>query len=390
MSLLLNKSALRGAALAPPVAESLGPDGLAAVRDWLEACPRHAETPLVNLPSIAREASVASVHLKDESDRLGLASFKSLGGAYAVLRVVAAELGRRLGRLIGPGEIIAPAVRGLAESMTICCATDGNHGRSVAAGARICGARAVIYVHQGVSEERVAAIARYGAHVERVAGSYDDSVAHAAAMCADHGWMLVADTGADMTDPVPLLVMQGYTAMAAEAFDRLDDTPTHIFLQAGVGGMAAAIAAYVAARFPDARPKIVIVEPDRAACLQASCRAGALTAIAPGEPTVMAMLECYEPSHVAWHVLERTTDAFLAIDDQSAIGAMRRLAAPVEGEPVIVAGESGGAGLAGLLVVAGNEAMRRDLGVDATSRILLINTEGATAPGLYARLIAGA
>ncbi len=357
------------------------------VLDVLAACPKHRPTPLHSLPALAGALRVATLHVKDESARLGLGSFKALGGAYAVIRLVLEEAERRLGQKIAPAALRDPDVQAVAKTFTVACATDGNHGRSVAAGARLVGCRANIFVHEGVDQERVDAIANFGATMIRVPGTYDDAVAEAERVSLREGWTIVSDTSWPGYERVAGLVMQGYTAMVAEILDAIPVLPTHVFLQAGVGGFAAAVGACLSVRLGERCPRIVIVEPDRAACLLASHRAGALTKIQHGEPTVMAMLECYEPSLVAWRILSRLADAFMTVTDRQGIEAMKMLAYPRGGDPAIEAGESGGAGLAGLMAIADDERARATIALQPTSRVLLINTEGATAPATYRKLI---
>lgn len=348
------------------------------VQRFLECRVNHQPTPLHSLPNLARQLGVGSIHVKDESFRLGLNSFKALGGSYAVIRLVLEEAGRRLGAPVDIAGLQSPEVRQVAEGMIFGCATDGNHGRSVAAGAQLVGAKAAIFVHSGVSDERVAAIARFGAEMIRVEGTYDDSVAEAERVCARNGWIVVSDTSWPGYERIPSLVMQGYTAMLNEAIEAMDEPPTHVFIQAGVGGLAAAVAGYFKMLFGEGRPRFVVVEPDRAACLFESARAGRPVKIEHGEPTIMAMLECYEPSLVAWRILSRAADAFMTIGEDDAAGTMRLLARPRGGDPAIVAGESGGAGLAGLRKLMADAAARKVLGLDSRSRAFVINTEGAT------------
>jgi diaminopropionate ammonia-lyase len=160
-----------------------------------------------------------------------------------------------------------------------------------------------------------------------------------------------------------------------------------VFLQAGVGGFAATVAGHMAVVLGDKRPTVVVVDPARAACLFESAKAGRLVKVAHGEATIMAMLECYEPSLVAWRILTRVADCFMTVDDEEAIAVMNRLARPTGSDPAVVAGESGGAGLCGAIVALRREDTKQALGLGPASRILVINTEGATAPGLYARLV---
>jgi diaminopropionate ammonia-lyase len=294
----------------------------------------------------------------------------------------------RLGRVVDITALHAPDVRAIAATMTFACATDGNHGRSVAQGAELVGAKSVVFVHSGVSKERVAAIARFGAEMVRVAGSYDDSVEEAARVADDNGWTIVSDTSWPGYERIPALVMQGYTAMVREALRQLPEPPTHVFVQAGVGGVAAAMAGHLAVALADERPRFVVVEPARAACVYESARAGRPVKIEQGEPTVMAMLECYEPSLIGWRVLSRVADGFMTVEEEDAVAAMKQLARPIGADPAIIAGESGGVGLAGLTRALADRDAREVLGLSPQSRIFLINTEGATDPLRYAELVA--
>lgn len=360
------------------------------VSRFLTYRPNHKPTPLHSLAGLARETGVAAIHVKDESHRLGLNSFKALGGSYAVIRLVLEEAERKLGLPVDIAELQSPAVREIASRMTFGCATDGNHGKSVAAGARLVGAKAAIFVHSGVSDERVAAIAAFGADMIRVDGTYDDSVVEAERRCAEMGWIVVSDTSWPGYERIPALVMQGYTSMLSEAAAALPQTPTHVFIQAGVGGLAAAVAGHFDILYGKDRPRFIVVEPDRAACIFETAKAGHPVKVAHNEPTIMAMLECYEPSLVAWRILSRKADDFMIIGEDDAAATMRRLARPAAGDPAVVAGESGGAGLAGFLKAVEDPEMRARLGIDAQSRIFLINTEGATDKGRYEAIVGSA
>lgn len=368
-------------------AGTLSVDAAREVERFLSFRANHNPTPLRSLSGLAGQLGVASIHMKDEGFRLDLGSFKALGGSYAVIRLVLEEASRQFGKPVDIGELDTAAVRRIAEGMTVGCATDGNHGKSVAAGAQLVGAKAAIFVHSGVSDERVAAIAQYGAEMIRIEGTYDDSVAAAERICRENGWIVVSDTSWPGYERIPGLVMQGYTAMLREAVAGLPQAPTHVFMQAGVGGLAAAVAGYFDIVFGNARPRFVVVEPDRAACLFASARAGRLVKVDHDEPTIMAMLECYEPSLVAWRILARKADAFMTVSEEEAAETMRSLARPVAGDPAIVAGESGGAGLAGFLNAMKDSEKRAALGLDANSRIFVINTEGATDQARYEEIV---
>ena len=373
--------------LDPVDAETLGVKAADEVERFLSFRDNHAPTPLRALPALAAELGAGAVHVKDEGFRLGLGSFKALGGSYAVIRLLLEAAGARHGRAFDVSELHHADVRSVAAEMTFACATDGNHGRSVAQGAQLVGARAVIFVHAGVSDSRVAAIAGFGAEMVRVAGTYDDSVAEAARVSAQRGWTVVSDTSWSGYERIPGLVMQGYTAIMRETLRELAAPPTHVFVQAGVGGVAAAIAGHLALVLGDARPTFVVVDPARAACIFETAKAGHPVKIAHGEPAVMAMLECYEPSPLAWRVLSRVADAFMTVEDADAVAVMNRLARPAGNDPAIVAGESGGAGLAGAIRAATDAGIRAELGLDAGSRIFVINTEGATDPQRYTELV---
>ncbi len=382
---LLNSNALHRQPLDPIDAETLGLAGADTVERFLAHRENHQITPLHALPALADELGLGAIHIKDEGFRLGLGSFKALGGAYAVFRLVLEEASELLGRPVDVADLDRPDVRAVAAGMTVACATDGNHGRSVAQGAQLVGAKAAIFVHAGVSEERIAAIARYGAEMIRIDGNYDDSVRQAAEVSAEKGWAVVSDTSWLGYERIPGLVMQGYTAIVREALRQLPQPPTHVFVQAGVGGIAAAVAGHLAIVLGNARPVFIVVEPARAASVIAAAQAGRVVKVAHGEPTVMAMLECYEASAVAWRVLARVADAFMTVNEDEAVAVMRRLARPAGGDPVIVAGESGGVGLAGLIRAVADHKVELEL--DGKSRVLLINTEGATDPHRYTELV---
>jgi diaminopropionate ammonia-lyase len=348
--------------------------GFRRARTEISGWDGYAPTPLRDLPVWAASASVASIQLKDEASRFGLGSFKALGGAYAVANLLRDALSRSgVAPSATSAELGGGRYRIATQAITVACATDGNHGRSVAWGASRFGCRCVIFVHETVSQKRVDAIAAFGAEIHRVQGTYDDAVRAAARQAAAGGWLVASDTSWPGYTEVPRDIMQGYRIMADEAADQwVGPPPTHVFVQGGVGGAAAAVSAHTRLRFNPV-PKLVVVEPERAACLLASAERGALTAIAGDLNTVMAGLACGEPSLLAWEELSRSAMAFLAIPDESAIEAVQRLS-----EENIVAGESGVAGLAGMILSAKDSQSRFILRLTPESRVLLFNTEGAT------------
>lgn len=367
--------------------EILGADALALAQRELTQWQGYAVTPLHSLPALAQAMGVASVHYKDEGSRFGLGSFKALGGAYAVARLLCRELGAQLGRTLTTQDLLTPELRALCGGITVTCATDGNHGRSVAWGAQLFGCQCVIYIHATVSEGRKEAIAQYGAQVVRTAGNYDDAVRQADLDAKQYGRFVISDTSYPGYMDVPRDVMQGYQLMVEEAAQQLPERPTHIFVQAGVGGLAAAVCGYFWERDAGDRPIYVVVEPDKADCLTQSAKAGQLTAVTGDIDTLMAGLACGEVSHLAWEILEKGTDAFCVIPDDAAVAAMRLLAHPLGSDPVIVAGESAVAGVAAAIAASQSDAARQTLGLNADSRILFFGSEAATDPALYEQLV---
>lgn len=384
---LPNTLATHGQPLLPTDAATLSRENADRVGKVLALREHSGATPLHALPALAGKLGLGSLHIKDEGFRLGLGSFKALGGAYALLILVQEEASRRLGRSVPVEELLSEEVRTIAKDMTFACATDGNHGRSVAQGAQLIGARAVIFVHAGVSEARIEAIAQFGAEMIRVAGNYDDSVAEAACVAEERGWTVLSDTSWPGYEYIPGLVGQGYTAMVREILAELEEPPTHVFLQAGVGGFAAAVAGHLSVVLNERRPHVTVVDPARAACLYESAKQGKPVKVDESQSTIMAMLECYEPSLVAFRILERVADGFMTVDEDAAIDTMRQLANPLPGDPAIVAGESGGAGLAGLVTVLKDKTLADQIGLGPEARVLVINTEGATDTALFEQLV---
>ncbi len=338
-----------------------------AIRGW----PGYSPTPLRSLAWAAEAAGVTSVLYKDEAPRFGLESFKALGGAYAVGRQV--EAWNAAGR--------DPA------DLTVCCASDGNHGRSVAWGAQRYGCRAVVFVPQVMTPARCAAIESFGTQTITVSG-YDEGLKEAARQAESNGWIVVSDTSYPGYEQIPQDVMAGYGLIAEEAVAQWEtlalEPPTHLFLQAGVGGMAAALAL----RFQQlGHPMhLVVCEAEGAACWFRSVAADEWHAV-ESRGTIQAGLDCGEPSTLAWEMLRHNTAASCWISDARAADAMRRLA---DGDPAIRAGESAVAGLAGLLAGAATEAGRQMMGLTADSRVFILGSEGPTDPEGYAQVMASA
>jgi len=246
----------------------------------------------------------------------------------------------------------------------------------------------VIFVHEHVSQGRRDAIARYGAEVREVRGNYDDAVRHAAATAKANGWTVVSDTSYPGYRDIPLDVMHGYGVMAIEIAQQFGGVPpTHVFAQAGVGALAAAVCAAFWLRWGEARPRFVVVEPLAADCVYRSLEAGRPVVVDGSLETVMAGLACGEVSELAWEILHGGANAAVALDDGYALEAMRRLADPPAGAPPIVAGETGGSGLAALLAARDHPQIRATLALDAGSRVLLLGSEGDTDPAIYRQVV---
>ncbi len=397
-----NPDALHGAYPAE-LAEILN---LAAAREsaaWLAPWPllRTGATPLYDLPGLARHVGVAELQLKDESVRSPLESFKALGAPIALVRLMVRLQEREHGpepgpepwpeprAALDPARVLKGAYRDQLAHYTVISATDGNHGRALAAAAQSVGCRCVIVIHENVSVEREQAIATFGADVRRISGNYDDSVREAARLAEAHGWHVVSDTSYEGYTEVPRDVMQGYSIIATEAVaQRGTAAPwTHVFVQGGVGGLAAGVAAALWEHFGPARPRLIVVEPEQADCLLQSA-IQRRPAVATGSvDSVMAGLACGEASPLAWQVLAPCIDAFVTITDEAAVTAMRIVARGAFGDVPVVGGESGVAGLAGLIGLCAEHDLAAQWGIDATARVLVINTEGATAPGVYEELV---
>lgn len=349
----------------------------------------YAPTALVSLAGLAGRFGLRSLWYKDEGPRFGLGSFKALGGAYGVHRVVLEKLNEKGGpSFASVSEASRERRRVATRGLTIASATDGNHGRSVAWGARRVGCRCVVYIHAQVSEGREQALLEQHAEVVRVQGNYDESVRQCAKDAQEQGWVVVSDTSYPGYRKIPTWVMEGYTVMAKEIVDQLsEDIPTHVFVPGGVGGIAASLCEVFRHEWGSARPRFIVVEPELAACLFASARAGEPTSVGVEEETIMAGLSCGEVSMVAWEVLSAGADDFLTIPDAFVTPSMRLLAEPLTGDPAIVAGESAVAGLAAVFALHGDGRLSRDLGLDESSRVLLIGTEGATDPVIYEQIV---
>lgn len=351
-------------------------DVLDALSFWRGA-PFYAETPLVPLPGAAKALGIGGLYLKDESRRFGLGAFKVMGAGYAMARALGARSW-------------AEAANS-AQRRTFYTATDGNHGRAVAWCARRLRQRAVVLMPKGSAEARRQAIAAEGAEVHVTEFNYDDSVRMARDLaCADENGLLLQDTTLPGYADVPLDIMRGYSAIAAEAAERLPAPPTHVILQAGVGSFAGGTASALTSLYPHARPTFLVAETAAAPCLMRSAASGCVCTV-PGEiDTIMAGLACGEPCTLGLEALLSRARFFAALPDECASDAMRALAMPEPGDEAVTAGESGAAGYALLRAVMLSPELaplRAAAGLNEHSRVLVFNTEGATDPENYARIV---
>ena len=359
-------------------------DAVAEITAWQG----YAPTPLVALPALAKELGIGRIDYKDEGPRFGLGSFKALGGAYAAIRVLQRELSRQLGHAIELADIRSGKLADACAEITLVSATDGNHGRSLAWGCQRFGAPCRIYIHAEVSEGRAQAMRDLGAEVVRIAGDYDASVALAREEAEANGWFVVSDTSWPGYTAPPRDVMAGYGVMTREICDALAEAPTHVFLQGGVGGLAASVAAALRQHWGASTPRVVIVEPEWAACLFESARAGVATTVHITDETIMAGLSCGEPSEMAWEILAEEASDFLTIPDAIVAPTVRLLARPMGDDPAIEAGESAVAGLAAVIAARQDAALSATLKLGPESRVLLIGSEGVTDPEIFAGIMA--
>ena len=360
----------------------------AHARAFHATLPGYAPTPLVRLDGLARQLGVDKVYVKDESKRFGLNAFKALGGSWAIADCLKERLG-----LSGPVtfDALREALRD-REPVTFITATDGNHGRGVAWTARILGQKAVVYMPKGSAQERLDNIRAQGAQAQITPFNYDDTVRLAAKDAQENGWVLIQDTAWPGYERIPRDIVQGYSTLALETVEQLgEEWPTHLFLQAGVGSFAGAVLGCLREIYDKEYPVTVIVEPDQADCNYRSAAAddGTLRFVTGDMDTIMAGLACGEPCTVSWPILNAYADAFVSCDDGTAAEGMRLLGRPAGDDPVVVSGESGavGAGLLQRLMSGRYEPLRRALGLDASSRVLLISTEGDTDRENYRRIV---
>ncbi len=339
-------------------------DEYAQVATFYDNHPQINPTPLRSLPALANELGIGALLVKDETARGGLPAFKITGVAFTI------------DRLLATGRINADSV--------LVAATAGNHGRALARVARGRGLRAKIYVPFDAAPARVAAIRSEGAEIIVSRGNYDFAVRQAVEDAKENGWVVVSDTSWPGYEQIPRWIKAGYSRVMMEAAQAWDARPDVVLVQGGVGGLVCAALSWLCWRYGNERPYFIACEPSGSDCLQAAARTGHPVTLAEPPPTLMECLRCGEASAIALPIISAAADAFVAMDDEWCARAMRTL------HSTMVAGASGACGLASLLAILQDESLRplrEASGLNSASRVLVIVTEGATDPDLYARVM---
>lgn len=364
-------------------------------RHFHRQIPGYHMTPLAALPNLAHMLGVGGIYIKDEAQRLELNSFKVMGGSFAVYNLIR-KLLHMEDQELSFEYLTSQECHDKLGDITFCSATDGNHGRGLAWAARKLGHKCEIYVHSETSQARIDAIKGYGANVTVVEGNYDDAVRLAASEAKKHGWYVVSDTSWDGYTEIPTWIMQGYTSMLLECQEQFAGMgitkPSHVFVQAGVGALAASVVGFYSALFPENPPIFIVCEPNKAACIYESMKAGdgKCHSVKGDLNTIMAGLACGDPSPLAFEVLKNNADIFASFPDYVAARGMRILSCPLKGDPFIISGESGALPLGALysiLTEPEQEDIKKALKLSKSSTVFMVNTEGNTDPKHFRRII---
>ncbi len=368
------------------------------VRAFHCSFPQYAPTPLAALSHTAERLGLGALYVKDESYRFGLNAFKVLGGSYAIASEIALSLGRDISET-GYAYLTGDQFQREYGQATFFTATDGNHGRGVAWAARQLGQKAVVLMPKGTVKSRYDNIAREGAQVSIEDANYDECVRRACAQAqkTERG-VVVQDTAWEGYERVPQQIMQGYGTMADEAAQQLCeagvDRPTHVFVQAGVGSLAGAVAGYYANLFAENAPKIIVMEADAADCHYRSALAadGKPRVVTGDLDTMMAGLACGECNPISFDILKNHACCFVSCPDWVSAKGMRLLASPQAGDPAVVSGESGAVGMGLVAAIMTDPAyaeLKDALELNENSVVLLFSTEGATDPDNYRAILDG-
>ncbi|MCQ2419384.1 MAG: diaminopropionate ammonia-lyase [Clostridia bacterium] len=364
-------------------------------RKFHRQIPGYEMTPLVALPNLAHLLGLGGIYVKNEAMRLHMNSFKVMGGSYAIYRLVKQLLGKENEDLSFEYMVSDECHKALGD-LTFCSATDGNHGRGLAWACQKLNYPCKIYVHSETSQPRIDAIRKFGAEVTVVDGNYDDAVRQAAEDAKKNGWYVVSDTSWPGYEEIPTWIMQGYNSIMLETQEQFSAMgivkPTHVFVQAGVGAMAASVVGFYSALFPEDPPLFIVVEPDKAPCIYESIAAGdgECHSVEGALDTIMAGLACGDPSPVAFDILKNNADIFIQVPDNVAARGMRILGCPLHGDPLVISGESGAVPLGTLFALQTDEIdpeLKKVLNLNSDSTVFMINTEGNTDPIEFRRII---
>ena len=355
------------------------------VNDFHQTFDNYEVTPLVSLKELASHLNVKNIYVKDESYRFGLNAFKALGGSYSIGKVLSNLLNKDITEITYE-YLISKECKEKIGDVTFITATDGNHGRGVAWVAHELNQKSIVFLPKGSAIERLENIRKLGADASIMDMNYDDCVRHAKKIADEKGYVFVQDTTCEGYEEIPLWIMQGYTTMGIEIMNQIKETPTHIFLQAGVGAMSGAMTAFFRDLYPNS--KIVIVEPNKADCIYQSALNGEMTFVKGDLDTIMAGLACGEPCSIGWDVLKNEANAYMSVDDSLAAKGMRVLANPLGKDIRIISGESGAAPFGVVVeILQKNKEIQEKLEINENAVILCISTEGDTDKENYRKIV---
>ena len=324
----------------------------------------YSPTPLISLNKLSEKLGLNKIFYKDESKRFHLKSFKALGGAYAVEKVTK-----------GNKEVV------------VSTATAGNHGRSVAWGSKKLGLKCKIFISEYVSEFRAEVMRSFGADVIRVKGNYDNSLKECIKQSKQNNWQIVQDVAWQDYKLVPKLTMAGYSVMMKEISEQINNQQiSHIILQAGVGGMAAAMVAGIA-RYLDHIPKVIIVEPESAACVLESIKTGKIEKISIKKESLMGGMSCDEVSLVPWQILKNSVSYCVTVSDDCISKTVKFLANSEFSDEKIIGGECSTPGIISLVGLCNDVQTRNNINLNEDSNVLLFGCEGDTDEELYQKLL---
>ena len=324
----------------------------------------YAPTPLIKLNKLNDELKFKNIYYKDEDKRFDLKSFKALGGAFAVYKIANEK-----------------------KNITVSTATAGNHGRSVAWGAQRLGLKCKIFISEFVSESRAEAMRNLDAEVIRVKGNYDNSLKECIEQSNKNNWEIVQDVSWEGYKEVPKLIMAGYTIMVKEIIDEIDkNSITHVFLQAGVGGMASAMIAGFA-KLSENIPQFIIIEPENADCVFQSIKNNKPTTVDITKETVMGGMSCGDVSSIAWEILKNSANYCLTIPDKAISTVVALLAESRLSDKEIIAGECAVPGVIALIGSFNNKEYLDKLKLNSESNVLLFGCEGLTDNAMYQKLL---